>query len=63
MTFFVTSVGMGKGADLADWPAPTGIVKNLPRRSAREARPGMLTCPRKAPLQQMRAIASAKVLG
>jgi hypothetical protein len=42
MSFFVTSVGSGKGADLGVGvsPAPTRIASRLPNRPARVERPG-----------------------
>jgi len=40
MTFFVTSVGIGKGGDLGDWRAPTRTARGLRRLSARAVAPG-----------------------
>ena len=42
MTFFVTSVGPGKGADLGALKAPTSIVSNWRSVMAREQKPGAL---------------------
>ena len=38
--FFITSVGSGKGADLAAWRAPTSTASNWRRRPGRAIGPG-----------------------
>ncbi len=48
MTFFVSSVSVGRGADLGGLPGPTSIARTLPPQSARAARHGTLICRRKA---------------
>ena len=46
MSFFVTNVGMGKGADLGGL---AGADRHCQELAASVARLGMLTCPRRAP--------------
>jgi hypothetical protein len=49
MTFFVTSVGMGKGADLGGLAGADWHCQELAASVGAGGRLGMLTCPRRAP--------------
>ena len=43
MTFFITSVGSGKGADLGGWRARINTAKRWRKRLAPATEPGTLT--------------------
>ena len=49
MTFFVTSVGSGKGADFGGLDGADRIARRSPQRPAPAARPGAPTSARRAP--------------
>lgn len=63
MTFFVTSVGLGKGADLGGLAGADRHCSNSRAAPARGQRLGTPICLHKAPVRKMHAIASAKVPG
>jgi len=66
MSFFVTSAGSGKGADLGGSPARTSTASNSRKPPAPPARPGTpISAPRRrtASPRSMRAIVSAMVRG
>src|SRR5262252_8763648 len=63
MTFFVTSIGSGKGADLGGLSGADRHCQQLASAVGRGQRLGMRICRHKVPVLKMRGSASAKVPG